>query len=139
MYTDTDSGAFAGLMASFGVFTFILMAIIIVMLVANWKLFTKAGKPGWAAIVPFYNEYVLSETIWGKGIYFLFMFASIIPFVGSIIVLAFAILQNLHLAKVFGKDTGFAIGLIFLSPIFLCILAFGDSKYQGPTEFPIKF
>ena len=77
--------------------------------------FTKAGKPGWAAIVPFYNLYILFEITWGNGLLFLLM---LIPIVNSIV----AIITMVKLAKAFGKGGGFAVGLIFLSLIFILIL-----------------
>lgn len=94
-------------------------------LVCMWKVFVKAGKPGWAAIVPFYNLYVLFEITYGKGWKFLLL---LIPIVDII----FVILVYVKLAKVFGKTGGFAVGLILLDPIFMGILAFDDSiTYKG--------
>ena len=100
-------------------------------IVVMWKIFTKAGKPGWASIVPFYNLYVFFEITWGNGWLFLLLFLSIIPIVGTIAVLVICIITMVKLAKVFGKGGGFAVGLIFLSVIFEAILAFGSSKYVG--------
>ena len=104
-------------------------------IIVMWKIFVKAGKPGWAALVPFYNGYVLFEITWGKGWMFLTMFAAIIPIIGYIAVLVILVLTMLKLAKAFGKDTGFAVGLILLSLIFMAILAFDSSTYLGvPTK-----
>lgn len=94
------------------------------MLVCMWKIFAKAGEPGWACIVPFYNLYVEFKITWGNGLFFLLM---LIPGVNAVI----GIITMVKLAKVFGKGGGFAVGLIFLSIIFLPILAFGDAQYQG--------
>lgn len=104
----------------------IWLAVIAVLIAANWKIFTKAGKPGWAAIVPIYNVVVLLEII-GRPIWWIVL--AMIPLVNFI----FVILVSVDLAKSFGKSVGFAVGLILLAPIFLLILAFGDAEYQGPA------
>ena len=91
----------------------------------QWKIFTKAGKPGWASIVPIYNIIVLLEIVGKPWWYLLLLF---IPVVNIVIL----IMVMIALAQVFGKSGGFAVGLIFLSLIFMAILAFGDAKYLGP-------
>lgn len=111
--------------AGFGVVTWLIsMAVAVVMLVAMWKIFVKAGEPGWAAIVPFYNLYTLFKIVWGNGLLFLLCFVPIVNFV--ILIIAYA-----KLARAFGKGGAFMAGLIFLTPIFMCILAFGDAQYVG--------
>jgi Family of unknown function (DUF5684) len=90
-----------------------------------WKMFEKAGQPGWAAIVPIYNLIVMLK-IAGKPAWWIILL--IIPFVGVV----FAVLFALALAKSFGKGAGFAIGCVFLGFIFLPMLGFGDAKYIGP-------
>ena len=100
----------------------------VAMLVAYFKLFTMAGEPAWAAIIPFYSSYVLFRIIYGNGWKFLLM---LVPILGEILAVAMLI----RLAQVYGRSTGFGIGLIFLSPIFFLLLAFdGKSNYQGPHE-----
>lgn len=101
------------------------LIVAVVCLVAMWKIFVKAGEPGWAAIVPIYNAFVLFKIAWGKGILFLLMCIPVVNFVVLIMV-------YVKLAKAFGKGTGFAVGLIFLAPIFMCMLGFGDAQYEGP-------
>ena len=100
---------------------FIQLVIIIFMIAAIWKVFTKAGQPGWASLIPFYNLYVLLK-IAGKPGWWLVLF--LIPIVNFVAM----ILMVVGLAQNFGKGTGFILGLIFLSIIFIPILAFGDSK-----------
>jgi len=101
------------------------IAIIVVIIAAMWKVFEKAGQPGWAAIVPIYNGYVLTCEIAKKEIlWFILMF---IPFVGIIA----SIMVSLEVARKFGKSDGFGIGLAFLPFIFYPMLAFGDAQYQG--------
>jgi|GEM_PF-1639007 len=93
--------------------------------VALWILFDKAGEPGWAAIVPLYNFYELFKITWGNGWYFLLL---LIPIANIVI----GIITLVKLAGAFGKGGGWACGLIFLYPIFLCITAFNrDIVYVG--------
>jgi len=92
---------------------------------AMWILFAKAHEEGWASIIPFYNTYVLFKITWGSGWLFLLL---LIPFANIVI----GIITMVKLAHVFGKDGGWAVGLIFLNTIFICIMAFDDSiKYIG--------
>lgn len=120
----TDAEAYAILGFAFIVGFIIALPFIILMLVANWKIFTKAYEPGWASIVPFYNAYVLTKITTGNGWLFLIM---LIPFVGGI----FALYLNYKLSLSFGQGAGFALGLIFLPIIFYPILAFGNYRYLG--------
>jgi hypothetical protein len=108
-----------------GVGLVVTLVVAVAGIVALWKLFEKAGYPGWHSIIPFliYDEFKMS---WGNGWFFLLM---LIPYVNFVI----EILLSLKLAKSFGKSTGFAIGLIFLPTIFLLILGFDSSKYIGPN------
>lgn len=117
---DTDT-----LFAAMGVYLVVLLLVCVFIIVCWWKLFTKAGRPGWAAIIPFYNYYVMFDIAWGNGILFLLM---IVPFVNFVV----KIILMVKLASAYGKGGGFAVGLIFLPIIFLPILAFGDSNYIGP-------
>jgi len=95
----------------------------VVMIAAMWKVFTKAGKPGWAALIPIYNLVVLLQ-IAGKPVWWLILF--FIPIVSLII----AILTYVALAERFGKGGGFAVGLVLLGPIFFPILGFGSAQYR---------
>lgn len=98
--------------------------ILLFFLFCQWKIFVKAGEKGWAAIIPFYSSYVLSKITFGNGWMFLLSF---VPIANVI----FVILQNLKLAKAFGKGTGYGIGLIFLPIIFFPMLALGNSTTKG--------
>ena len=99
------------------------VALIVLMVAAMWTVFKKAGEPGWAALIPIYNIMVLLK-IAGKPMWWVILM--LIPFV-NIIVLIIAIVG---LARNFGKGAGFALGLVFLAPIFYPILAWGDAQYQ---------
>jgi hypothetical protein len=106
----------------------IQLVLVIALLAGLWKTFEKAGKPGWAAIVPIYNGIVLLQ-IAGKPIWWIILM--LIPCVNIVI----AILVGIEVAKNFGKGTGFGLGLGLLSFIFYPILGFGDARYQ-PTQAP---
>lgn len=107
------------------IFTLIIgIVVALVMIAGMWKMFSKAGEPGWASIIPFYNAYVLFKITWGSGIKFLLL---LIPIANFVVV----IMTQIKLAKAFGKSTGFAVGLILLSPIFYVILGFDSSEYLG--------
>ena len=108
-------------MTGFSIFASILGII------AMWKIFTKAGEPGWAAIIPFYNVYTLFKITWGNGWKFLLL---LIPIANIVIM----IITEVKLAKAFGKSNGFAVGLVLLSTIFMLILAFGSSEYKGVPQ-----
>lgn len=104
----------------------IYLALIVAVIAGMWKMFTKAGQPGWACIVPIYNMYIWCKIVGRPGWWVILMF---IPIVSII----FAIILCVDLAKAFGKGIGFAIGIILLGFIFIPILGFGDAQYQGPV------
>lgn len=117
----------AGLMFAFMV-TYV--GIIIFFIICMWRIYTKAGKPGWASIIPIYGNLVFLEII-GKPWWWLLML--FIPIVNIVFIVWGA---NL-LSKSFGNTEGFTAGLIILSFIFMPILAFGSAKYIGPGGRPI--
>jgi len=93
---------------------------------AMWKVYTKAGQPGWAAIIPIYNLVVLAQ-IAGKPVWWVLLM--LIPIVNIVV----AIMIWHGVSTNFGKGVGFTLGLVFLSFIFIPILAWGDAEYLGPT------
>ena len=107
-------------------FWIIWLAVMILIIAACWKVFTKAGQPGWAAIIPIYNIYVWCKIVGRPGWWVILM---IIPFVNFVV----AIILSIDLAKSFGKGVGFGLGLAFLGVIFWPILGFGSAQYQGPA------
>lgn len=114
-------------MAVFGIIWLIMLAFGILILIAQWHIFKKAGQHGWAAIVPGYNVYVLTKIVWGNGWLFLLL---LIP-VGNIV---FAICTYVKLARSFGKSGGFAAGLVLLPYVFMPMLGFGKAEYEGPSQ-----
>lgn len=102
----------------------IALAFGVFMLASMWKIFTKAGQPGWACIVPIYNIVVLCKVAGKPAWWTVLFFIPIVSFVASILV-------SLGVAQQFGKGVGFGLGLVFLGPIFYPILAFGSAQYSG--------
>ena len=97
-------------------------AVIILMIAGLWKTFSKAGQPGWAAIIPIYNLIVLCQVA-GRPIWWFLLLLICFPI--------FYIIICIDIAKRFGKGGGFAVGLIFLPFIFFPMLGFGSAQYQG--------
>ncbi len=118
-----SGGAAAGIGAGMMI---VWLAVIVLMIASMWKIFTKAGQPGWASIIPIYNLIVLLQVA-GKPLWYIVLF--FIP-IANLVAL---ILINVGLAKSFGKGGGFAAGLILLPIIFLPILGFGSAQYTKPV------
>lgn len=115
MYGDTGSlGIF------FTIFYLVFLALYVVVM---WKVYEKAGYPGWGAIIPIYNIYILIKMANYSGWFFFLLFVPAVNFVVLILI-------YIRIAAGFGKDVGFALGLMFLSVIFFPILAFGESTYD---------
>jgi len=109
-----------------GVFLLVWLVVLVLVIVSLWKIFERAGKPGWAAIVPIYNLIVLLEII-GKPLWWIVLM--FIPCVNFVV----GILLSVELAKVFGKSPAFGIGMALLPFIFYPMLAFSDARYVGPV------
>ncbi|MDP8223435.1 MAG: DUF5684 domain-containing protein [Candidatus Lernaella stagnicola] len=103
----------------------VYLAIVVLWVVGLWVVFTKAGEPGWAAIIPIYNLIVLLK-ITGKPVWWVILM--FIPLVNYIILL----LVSLAMARVFNKGSGFGVGLWLLPFVFYPMLAFSDAQYAGP-------
>ena len=127
--------ALSGIMLIFVLIIMIIaIAAGILQIVAMWKLFNKAGKPGWASIVPVYNIIVLFEIIGYKWYYIFLFLLGWIPIVGQLALVVFSIHYNVKLSKAFGKDIGYGIGLAFLPVVCVPIFAFSKNiNYVGPT------
>ena len=103
------------------VFILLCFALLVLRIVALWEIFEKADEPGWAAVIPIYSTVVLYRITWGSGWYCLLL---LIPFVSVVI----KIITCVKLASVFGRGAAFAIGLVFVEIVFLCILAFSSES-----------
>ena len=110
--------------AAIVVLVVLYLGFAVFMLVSMWRVFTKAGQPGWAVLIPIYNLYVMLKVAGMSGWWILAFAVPIVNIVASV-------LMAVGIARNFGKGVGFAIGLIFLGFIFYPILAFGNAEYQG--------
>jgi len=119
---------FLGISFIFPMVIFIL-AISILVIIAQWRVYEKAGQPGWAVLIPFFNFYILLKIVGKPAWWLLWIFVPLVNVVVEIWV------TNL-LSKSFGKDEAFTLGLIFLSVIFYPILGFGKAEYKGPAGKP---
>ena len=103
----------------------VIAAGVLLTIVPMWRIFRRAGKPGWAAIVPIFSQYTLCEVV-GRPVWWLIWL--LIPYVSIVFWLIFAI----DLARSFGRSTGFGVGMWLLPIIFVPILGYGSSPYLGP-------
>lgn len=125
----------ATLGAFFGVFIAIALVLAVLQIIAMWKIFSKAGQKGWKSIIPIYNLVILFRIIGISPWLILAYLTAFIPFVGWIVILVLTIYQANCLAKSFGKDIGYTIGLVIpaTSWIFYLILGLGSAEYVGPS------
>lgn len=141
---------FEMILAGLAVYLVISLVWYIIMVIANWRIFTKAGEAGWKSIIPVLNTYVLFKIAWKVKMFWI-MFGTLIAgsvcttiagdqggvltVIGAVFSLASCVIGiiSIHkLSKSFGHGVGFTLGLIFLSPIFTLILGLGSSEYIGP-------
>lgn len=150
MGNDELASALAVLGGFIVVVAIIALVFLVLEIVANWKIFIKAGEDGWKAIIPYYNSFITFK-IGGNTMYFwIWLAASVLNyilsaisdsgFVGilaslcSLAVFVMYVLREYNIAKAFGKGIGFTVGLVLLNPIFRMILGFGSAEYQGVPE-----
>ncbi|MCC7138676.1 MAG: signal peptidase I [Planctomycetes bacterium] len=100
------------------------VALVVLIIAGMWKAFEKAGQPGWAVLIPFYNVYILTKMA-GKPGWWLLLF--LVPFVNFVI----AIILSVEIARRFGKGTGFGVCLAIFGAVCWPILGFGSAKWQG--------
>ena len=134
-YADMATFASVATLASLiSTYSLIILACYVLIIVAQWKIFTKAGQEGWKALIPIYNVVVLYKIIGLSPWLLLLYLLSVVPVVGWIISIALSIVSTVKLAKAFNQSTAFIFGLLFLSPIFQMILGFGKAEYVGPEN-----
>lgn len=146
--TNTESIALAGGLVG-GALTVTLIALVafyILLIIALWKVFTKAGEAGWKSLIPIYNFYILCKMIKINFWIFVILIPFAIGLVASIVfkndtnavsiisgvyTIIMDVYMSIRLSKAFGKGTGFTVGLILFPNIFTLILGFGSAKYVG--------
>lgn len=120
----------------------------IFLMAASWKMFQKAGEAGWKALIPVYNGYILYKISWKANIFWILAAATVLSqtllspsmamplaLIGmllNVVAIVIACIESFKLSKAFGHGVGFGLGLIFLNPVFMMILGYGKSEYQGP-------
>ena len=105
----------------------LLFAATILVIIAEWRVFEKAGQPGWASIIPYFNFFIMLKIV-NKPLWWIFWL-----FVPGANVVVGIWVTNL-LAKSFGKNEGFTLGLIIFPFIFYPVLGFGNASFQGKAE-----
>ena len=145
--TSAIYGFAGGMFATLGIFAVLVsVALYVLQIIGWWKIYTKAGEAGWKSLIPFYNFYILYKICWETK-YFWYTLAAallsgILSGIGgtvctllsgllSIAILVLTIMQNYKLAKAFGHGGGYTVGLIFIPWLFVLLLGFGSSEYQG--------
>lgn len=162
------NSAVAGGLAILAVFLIAVLIVVLVMLVFGcigvWKTLEKAGKPGWGALIPYYNSYLLCEVsgvnpFWVLAVVIIGALGIVIPGVLSVIhffgiitfglktILSivsfgasvyFSVILGISVARSFGKSDAFGVGLILLPFVFYFILGISKDKYLGPKPMEDK-
>lgn len=154
MYDMTySSGGLESLLVVIGAYVLIILAVAlafgIMQLVGTWKMFKKAGVPGWYSIIPFYSTYTMCRLYWNTNVFWgmmgcMVLYAACIYigenammflFIPAVALLVLEIMLYWYMGKAYGKSGGFFAGLLLLTPIFMLILGLDDSQYVGnPTQ-----
>lgn len=144
------------ILSSFSTNSIPTLIFYVLLIVGQWKIFTKAGEAGWKSLIPIYNMYVLFKLIGmnyiktliivvvlgvlavampfiaiATGIAFLATLSALFTLVLLIYLLVVICKMCDNLSKAFGHGFGFAVGLFFLQPIFMIILGFNSDEYKG--------
>ncbi len=157
--SSSEAGAIiAALMAYATIVAIIALVWIVLSIIGLWKVFSKAGEKGWKSIIPILNTYTLFKISWKPLMFWIYFGLSIatgiinsvsgndsdnfgiliLSLAVSVASLVISIMLYNKLSHAFGKGTGFTVGLVFLSPIFLMILGCGSAQYQGNGELPVN-
>lgn len=147
-----DTQLVAMLMAMVGTIIAIAVVAYVISAIAYWQIFKKAGEKGWKALIPVYNSYIIYKIAWKPSMFWIMIalgvvysilygigystgsaVVSVLAYIVYIAVIVIGIMTTHKLSKAFGHGVGFTLGLIFLCPIFILILAFGSSQYVGNT------
>ena len=132
-------GGLAGFMLFFVIMMGIIgFVVIILKIIATWKIFVKAGQAGWKCLIPIYNTVVLYKIAGISPLWVLSYLAACIPVLGPLFILGVSIYAMVNLSRAFGKEDAFAVGLVLLNTIFTMILGFGKSEYVLNKKDDIK-
>jgi hypothetical protein len=107
--------------------TAVVVGVLVMMVASIWRIFSKAGEAGWKCLIPIYSAFVMQRILgrpWWWVLWLCVPGLNLIP----------AVIECFDLAKVFGKGAGYGLGLLFLGPIFMLALAFGNARYVGPNR-----
>ena len=150
-----NEAAVAGMVFGLGTGFIIALGVVwfVLSVIADWRIFTKAGRVGWKSLIPILNDYEEFDLCWSGsiGIFYSIMVIAVqvidgytdenLPMVLGVVLLAAGIVsivlnfkQSMKLAKAFGKGTAFGAGLFLLGPVFRLVLGFGGAQYQGKPE-----
>ena len=148
--SDAELIGVAGLLVGYLAVTVTISIIYyVLMVIAQWKLFKKAGEPGWKSIIPVYNGYILYKISWKPMMFWITLAISIVAgilysigsdvatVIGALLLIVGVVIEimQIHkLSKAYGHGVGYTIGLIFLTPIFMLILGLGSSQYVGKDQ-----
>lgn len=147
LYDSITAGFAGGALAAAGIAsTLVSLAIYVLQIIGWWKIFAKAGEPGWKSLIPFYNLYILFKISW-ESKYFWYILATVVASsifgaiggvigallsgICSIATLVLYVMMNYKLSRSFGHGGGYTVGLIFIPWLFVLLLGFGSSEYQG--------
>jgi hypothetical protein len=125
-YSGADAGFAGAIIALIVACLWVIVAVYVISIIGMWRAFEKAGKPGWAALIPIYNLVIMIEIVGKPMIWLLWC---LLPCVNWI----FGIWLTNLISKSYGKNEGFTIGLLLFPWIFWPILGFSSAKYLGPS------
>ncbi len=129
---DANTALAGGLLAMGGAMMLVMFLIMVLFIIGCWRVFAKAGQPGWAILIPFYNLYILLKIV-GRPAWWIVLF--LIPLVNIVA----AVLVAIDLAKAFGQSTVFGVVLLFLlGGIGYLVLGFGNYRYIGPSAAAVQ-
>lgn len=136
-----------------GIIALLILVVLLVCAAADWRVYQKMGFQGWTTLVPVYNTYLLYKATFGNGWLFLievlvpvcagflsgllslvafpvgYIIGMLLMIAGSVTAMVMRVLVYLRLAKYFGQNAGFGVGLLLVTPVFMMILAFSDMMY----------
>lgn len=140
-YTSTPTSASFGLqgmlatiMGVVSTFLILIIAVVVLTIIGQWKAYQKAGRKGYESLIPYHRDWVQLQLAGLEGYLVFLQLLVCIPFIGWIVYLGIQIWWDIELAKSYGRSSGFGVGLALLPCIFWPILGFGKAQYVGPAS-----